>query len=76
MQPWQDRLLRERNQLWLDTHKLKDFIASDEYEKLAIEDKELLQWQLVHMQDYGRVLNLRVMRIYKSLEEKRNGANL
>lgn len=76
MQPWQDALLTARNELWLKIHKLKEFLTTPEYDQLPVEDRELLQWQLTHMQDYVRVLNLRVMRIYKTLEENRNGANL
>lgn len=62
MQPHQQRVVDEKNELGERLEKLLAFIGTDLYKSLLEEDKELLFFQSQIMEDYFEVLEQRIER--------------
>lgn len=62
LQPWQQRVRRERNSLEKNVAKLWIFITTQNFKQLDPKDQSLLQEQFKHMMDYLLVLNERIER--------------
>ena len=63
MQPHEERVVTEKNELDDKLVKLQDFIETNKiFQLLPKEDKELLERQEVHMSDYSQVLSERIAR--------------
>lgn len=62
MQPHQQRVVDEKNELGERLTKLLAFIGTDLYKSLPEEDKELLFFQSQIMEDYFEVLEQRIER--------------
>lgn len=62
MQPHEQRVVDERNELINKTAKLDDFRRGDIFAGLAYEDRKLLTAQRSAMQAYIEVLDLRISR--------------
>ena len=60
MQPHQQRVVDEKNELGERLEKLLDFIGTDFYKRLPEKDKELLFFQSQIMEDYFEVLEQRI----------------
>lgn len=62
LQPHQQRVLEEREQLDERIEKLSNFIVSAAFYKLDLEDQLLLRRQFVHMNAYLATLDERITR--------------
>lgn len=62
MQPHQQRVVDEKDQLGERLEKLLEFIETDLYKNLPEKDKELLFFQSQIMEDYYEVLEERIER--------------
>lgn len=62
MQPHQERVVTESNDLRTKLDKLSEFIAGDVFKKLDMEDRDLLVEQRVFMNSYLDVLRQRIER--------------
>lgn len=60
MQPHQQRVVDEKNELGERLEKLLAFIGTDSYKELPEKDKELLFFQSQIMEDYFEVLEQRI----------------
>lgn len=63
MSDFRSRLHTEFTDLTIKVDKLKDFIVSEQYDKLPEIDRSDLKEQLKHMQGYWSVLMRRVSRL-------------
>lgn len=64
MQPHQQRVIDEKQELDNKIEKLNAFTNSSEiYKGLPVEDQKLLQQQKVHMANYSLVLAQRIARL-------------
>jgi hypothetical protein len=63
MQPWQERLVAERDELQTKIGRLQDFISTPAFRALAAVDQTDLRDQLRHMKGYREAVNRRVNRI-------------
>lgn len=61
MTEWQDRVVKERDDLYVKVLKLEEFLGKDPVE-VSKYDLSLLKEQLGHMREYYRVLGERIMR--------------
>lgn len=59
---WKDRLVEERQELNERLHKLHAFLRSDESASLDSEDRMLLGFQGMMMENYLSVLDVRLQR--------------
>ena len=66
MSDFRSRLFEERTQLFSRIEKLKRFILSDAFDDLPEIERRALKEQLVHMQNYFAVLDIRVGRLCNS----------
>lgn len=62
MEPYQHRVIRERDELHKKVDKLTLFKDSEAFENLEAVDRNLLQEQWMAMIDYLDILNLRIER--------------
>jgi hypothetical protein len=62
MQPHEERVVAERDQLQERLEKLQAFILTDKMSTLAADEQELLFRQCGHMQQYFNLLNRRIAR--------------
>lgn len=62
MQPHQERVVAESNDLRAKLDKLSAFIAGDVFKKLDMEDRDLLVAQRVFMDAYFGILRQRIAR--------------
>lgn len=62
MQPYQERVIAESNDLRDKLNKLEAFINSDAFNDLDREDRQLLRRQCFYMDDYFEVLRKRIAR--------------
>lgn len=62
MQPHEQRVLDERNDLGEKMRKLDDFLASDTAGLITLEERSLLQIQKAAMSGYWHTLNARIAR--------------
>lgn len=62
MQPHQERVVTESNDLRAKIDKLSEFIGGDVFKKLDMEDRDLLVAQRVFMDSYFGILRLRIAR--------------
>jgi hypothetical protein len=60
LQPHQQRVVDEFNDLDSKIAKLSTFIYGNIYKTLPGDEQRLLSVQLVHMQGYRRILNMRI----------------
>ncbi len=63
MSDFRARLHTEFSDLTIKVDKLKDFIVSEQYDKLPEIDRKDLKEQFLHMSGYLAVLNRRVSRL-------------
>lgn len=63
LEPWQYRLLVERNELRDRCEKLLNFIISDKFHEVELDQQELLKAQADYMGDYLNILNQRIIKI-------------
>ena len=59
-QPYQQRMVIERDQLFDRIERLSAFMLTPLYEKLPVEEKDRMQKQLIAMQSYQKVLDERI----------------
>lgn len=62
MEPWQQRVVDEREQLQERLQKLQAFLLTDIFHRLSVVDKTILKSQAAGMQFYLDMLNLRISR--------------
>lgn len=62
MQPHEQRVVEERNELGDKIRKLSDFLGTKTFDQLPDEDRDLLLWQKDHMSAYWATLNKRIDR--------------
>jgi hypothetical protein len=62
MQPHQERVVAESNELRTKLDKLSEFIGGDVFKKLDLEDRDLLVAQRVFMDAYFGILRQRIAR--------------
>lgn len=62
IEPYAERLIKERDELKLKTDKLTVFLDSDKIKNFNEEDLKMLRTQLIHMSSYLMILNLRIGR--------------
>jgi hypothetical protein len=62
MEPWQERVITEKQELDEKMAKLDAFRRSDEFIRLLREDQELLNDQHTVMEQYSDVLGRRIAR--------------
>lgn len=62
MEPHQQRVVIEKQELDERRHKLSHFIAEHQYLQLPEEDRELLMNQLFAMNLYASILKMRIKR--------------
>ncbi len=60
MQPHQERVVTERDELWTKLDKLTLFIGGEVYGALPKDEQERLAEQLAHMTGYFNTLNARI----------------
>lgn len=61
LQPHQQRVVEEREALQEKVEKLKTFIESETFKTLSKNDQKLLKYQLIHMNSYLYVLEVRII---------------
>lgn len=61
LQPHQQRVVEEKEALQEKVEKLKTFTESETFKTLSKNDQKLLKYQLIHMNNYLYVLEVRVM---------------
>lgn len=64
-QPHEQRVIVENKELGEKVTALSKFLTSDSFEKLAVEDKELLKAQHKSMFEYWSILGQRIDRFIK-----------
>ncbi|QDP56539.1 MAG: hypothetical protein Tp118SUR00d2C21406351_45 [Prokaryotic dsDNA virus sp.] len=62
VEPYAERLIKERDELKLKTDKLTVFLDSDKIKNFNEEDLKMLRTQLIYMSSYLMILNLRIGR--------------
>lgn len=62
MSDWKERLKTEHDELRVRYEKLQLFIEGDGYNELAKEDQDLLSFQWSAMQQYLKILRVRMSR--------------
>jgi hypothetical protein len=62
MQPHEQRVVEERDELQTKTRKLGEFLETQTYSNLPYEDRKLLNIQHATMQAYSEILNTRIGR--------------
>lgn len=62
MEPWQERVLAEQDELDDRLAKLESFMLTDQFAKLSWEDREDMRDQAQHMTLYRSVLRRRISR--------------
>ena len=62
MQPYQQRVIEERQQLIERINKLRTFVSDDNgpFSKLSMHEQDLLLRQLMVMEEYEDILNERI----------------
>lgn len=60
MQPYQERVVAEREELKERLSKLRTFMGSEQYDLLDASERDRLFRQAAHMAGYGRVLGERI----------------
>ena len=70
LQPWQDRVIQERNDLQMRWQKLTDYKREDRFADLDMHDRRLLLKQWMVMSAYLEVLNERITRFKSELVTK------
>ncbi len=60
MESYQERLIKEREELMIKIRKLEAFSSSDDFSALENSEKELLKKQLDIMHEYDTILFLRI----------------
>ena len=60
LQPYQQRVIEERNQLAERFDKLEVFFSDPTFDTLSFEERELLRRQRSHMEGYLNALNERI----------------
>ena len=65
MEPYQQRVVREKEELDKKIEKLMAFFGTELYRNLSDEEKDLLDEQYRIMQDYSSVLGQRIDRFKK-----------
>ena len=60
MQPHEERVVTEKQELDTKIEKLISFIETSKFNELNDENKELLKFQLESMENYSRVLGMRI----------------
>lgn len=61
LQPHQQRVVEEKEALQEKVEKLKTFTESETFKTLSKNDQKLLKYQLIHLNSYLYVLEVRVM---------------
>ena len=64
LEPHQERVVTERQDVLTKMQLLSDFIDSDFFKTLQDEDRDLLRIQFVFMTNYEMVLDQRIKRFY------------
>lgn len=62
LEPFQERVKKEKNELDQKIAKLNEFLASDATRNLELEDMRLLSDQFFIMKEYSSVLGKRISR--------------
>lgn len=62
LEPFQERVKKEKNELDQKIAKLNEFLASDATRNVALEDMRLLSDQFFIMKEYSSVLGKRISR--------------
>lgn len=65
MQPHEERVVNEKQELDVKIEKLVSFIKTPKFNELDNQNKLLLQFQVEPMQDYSRILGERIA-LFKS----------
>ena len=60
MKKWQDKVSRELGDLTVKIGKLESFMESEAYGNLSLDQRDLLDQQIVIMSDYADVLKERL----------------
>lgn len=62
LEPFQERVKKEKNELDQKITKLNEFLASDATRNVSLEDMRLLSDQYFIMKDYSSILGKRISR--------------
>lgn len=76
LQPHQQRVVEEREELLLKYNKLQNFINSEKFSELDEDDKKLLKYQLYTMSQYLRILDLRIYKFDNCISESSEGEKI
>ena len=61
MEPYQERVVKEREELNIKIGKLSDFIADPQFSTLVdVDEQERLKWQFICMSLYSTILHERI----------------
>ena len=76
LQPHQQRVVEEREELLLKYNKLQNFINSEKFLELDEDNKKLLKYQLSTMSQYLRILDLRIYKFNDGILELSEGEKI
>lgn len=72
LEDWQQRVVDEKRDLDARLGRLQEFIGSELYLALLLEDQDLMREQLVHMRAFSNVLGARIARFVGTKQKERN----